>query len=320
MNILIVHAHPEPQSFSSSLAKLAADTLTQQGHSVTVSDLYAMNFDPVSGRQNFTTVKDSGFFKQQQEELYATEHNGFAGDVEAEVRKIEVADLLIFSFPLWWFAMPGVLKGWVDRCFPIGRVYGGPKLYEGGLGAKRNARAMVLMTTGGGPLVYSGRGVNPSLQSILAPIQHGIFWFNGFRPLEPFIAWSAARISDAERTAYLDQLRTRLESIFEERPLELPPLADFPQFGRDIKKRFKVVIRRKAQPDQAYLAKVPQEKARVAELRRAGFILEDVFSVPEAESWRGFLTVRAESEDEVKAQLNTLPLAYNLNFEIYEIA
>ena len=155
---------------------------------------------------------------------------------------------------------------------------------------------------------------------ILAPIQHGIFWFNGFRPLEPFIAWSAARISDAERTAYLDQLRTRLESIFEERPLELPPLADFPQFGRDIKKRFKVVIRRKAQPDQAYLAKVPQEKARVAELRRAGFILEDVFSVPEAESWRGFLTVRAESEDEVKAQLNTLPLAYNLDFEIYEIA
>jgi len=319
LNVLIVHAHPEPQSFSSSLMRHASESLREFGHTVVVSDLYRQGFDPISGRHNFTTIKDTDYYKQQQEEIYASEQNGFAPDVEAEIRKLEAADLLIFSFPLWWFGMPGMLKGWVDRTFAMGRVYGGPKLYEGGLGSRRNARAMVLTTTGGGPIAFSGRGANPAFNSILAPIQHGIFWFNGFRPLEPFIAWSAARVTEEERQGYLDQLKARLKGIFEEDPIILPPLADFPQFGTDSKQRFKVIIRRKQPVDEAYLAKVPQERARIAELRRDGFILDDVFSPPGAEAWRGFLTVRAESQDEARATLNTLPLAYNLDFEIHEV-
>src|SRR5215472_5106071 len=135
MNALIVHAHPEPRSFSSALARTAAQTLAEDGHRVTVSDLYVAGFYPVSGRNNFTTIKDAGYFKQQQEEIYATEQNGFVPEIEAEIRKLEEADLLIFSFPMWWFGMPGVLKGWVDRVFPKGWVYGGQKLYEHGLGS-----------------------------------------------------------------------------------------------------------------------------------------------------------------------------------------
>jgi NAD(P)H dehydrogenase (quinone) len=320
MNVFLVHAHPEPQSFSSSMARTAAETLAEMGHSVTVSDLYAMDFDPVSGRKNFTTVKDPEFFKQQQEELHATEYNGFAPEIEAEIRKLEAADLLIFSFPLWWFGMPGVMKGWVDRVFPMGRVYGGEKFYENGLGSKRRARAMVLMTTGGGPAGYSGKGVHTPLSSILAPIHHGIFWFNGFLPLDPFIAWSPARITDAERSAYLELLKKRLKDIFAEIPHQLPPLSDFPQFGPDTKKRFQVMVNRKQMPDESFLAKVPQEKARLAELRREGFVLEDAFSPSDAEEWRGFLRVRAASKEEAHEMLKTLPLAGHLDFEIYELA
>jgi NAD(P)H dehydrogenase (quinone) len=320
MNVLIVHAHPEQQSFSSAMARTAAETLAQQGHNVSFSDLYAMGFDPVSGRKNFTTIKDPDFFKQQQEELHATEHNGFAPEIEAEIRKVEAADLLIFSFPLWWFGMPGVLKGWVDRVFPMGRVYGGEKLYENGLGSRRKARAMVLITTGGGPAGYSGKGVHPSLSTILAPIYHGVFWFNGFQPLDPFVTWSVARISDQERAEYLEQLKARLKHIASEAPVRLAPLADFPQFGPDTKKRFQVVVRRKQEPDAAYLEKIPQEKARLAELRREGFVLEDAFSASGAEAWRGFLRVRASSKDEALEKLSTLPLAYNLDFELYELA
>jgi muconolactone delta-isomerase len=178
---------------------------------------------------------------------------------------------------------------------------------------------MVLMTTGGGPAAYSGRGVNPSLNAILAPIQHGVFWFNGFRTLEPFIAWGAARVSDQDRVQYLEQLKSRLQGIFDEVPIELPPLAEFPQFGPDTKKRFKVVVSRKQAADDAYRARISEERARVAELRRTGFVLEDVFSPADAEVWRGFLTVRARSEEEVQEKLATLPLAYNLNFEIHEL-
>ena len=150
MNVLIVHAHPEPQSFSSSLAKQAGETLTKEGHHVEFSDLYAMKFDPVSDRRNFMTVKDATYFKQQQEEVFATTQHGFAPELESEIQKLERADALIFSFPLWWFGMPAVLKGWVDRVFATHRIYGGEKLYENGLG-KNVKRGLVLMTTGGGP-------------------------------------------------------------------------------------------------------------------------------------------------------------------------
>src|SRR5215510_2266414 len=117
MNVFLVHAHPEPRSFSSALARTAAETLSSAGHTVAISDLYAAGFDPVSGRRNFVTVRNADYYKQQQEEMYAAEHNGFAPELEAEIRKLEQADLLIFSFPLWWFGMPGILKGWVDRTF-----------------------------------------------------------------------------------------------------------------------------------------------------------------------------------------------------------
>src|SRR5262249_15171973 len=72
----------------------------------------------------------------------------------------------------------------------------------------------------------------------LAPIQHGVFWFNGFLPLDPFVAWSPARLGDDARAACLAQLRARLTGVFAEPPIHLPPLTDFPQFGLDTKKSF----------------------------------------------------------------------------------
>ena len=58
MNTLIVYWHPEPKSFCGSMFRAACDTLTAAGHQVKTSDLHAMRFDPVSGRHNFTSVKD----------------------------------------------------------------------------------------------------------------------------------------------------------------------------------------------------------------------------------------------------------------------
>src|SRR5690348_10361819 len=114
MNVLIVHAHHEPKSFCSALSRQAAQTLRNLGHAVTVSDLYAMNFNPVSDRRNFTTVHDPDYLKQQFEERHASDNHGFAPDLEAEIQKLEAADLLLFTFPIWWFALPAILKGWVD--------------------------------------------------------------------------------------------------------------------------------------------------------------------------------------------------------------
>jgi NAD(P)H dehydrogenase (quinone) len=88
MNVFLVHAHAEPKSFNDALFQTAQGTLRAAGHAVTSSDLYAMKFDPVSDCRNFTTLKNPKFFKQQIEEMHATEAGGFAPDVAAELRKM----------------------------------------------------------------------------------------------------------------------------------------------------------------------------------------------------------------------------------------
>tara|TARA_Y100000766_G_C18347117_1_gene337623 strand:- start:6 stop:212 length:207 start_codon:yes stop_codon:yes gene_type:complete len=68
MKVFIVHAHHEPKSFNGALTGATVAALTDAGHEVRVSDLYAMDFDPVSDRHNFTTVGVADYLKQQVEE------------------------------------------------------------------------------------------------------------------------------------------------------------------------------------------------------------------------------------------------------------
>ncbi|HEV2678568.1 MAG TPA: NAD(P)H-dependent oxidoreductase, partial [Aliidongia sp.] len=187
MRVLIVHAHPEPKSFCSALASEAVRTLTADGHDVVLSDLYAMKWNPRSDQGNFTALQDPGHFKQQAEEMLASEHGGFAPDVAAELDKLLACDALIFQFPLWWFSMPALLKGWVDRVFALGAIYGRGRWYDRGVFAGR--RAMLSLTTGGRESMYGPDGLNGDLTALLYPIHHGILRFVGFDVLPPFVAW-----------------------------------------------------------------------------------------------------------------------------------
>lgn len=72
------------KSFNSAMYQTAVETLQKQGYEVKTSDLYTMNFNPVSNRNNFTTVRDVSFLKLGQEEIYATENDGFAIDIKIE--------------------------------------------------------------------------------------------------------------------------------------------------------------------------------------------------------------------------------------------
>lgn len=225
MKVFIVYAHAEPRSFNGAMRDLAVATLTDAGHAVQVSDLYEMKFDPVSDRRNFVSVKDAGYFKQQLEERHASEVGGFASDVQAEMEKLFWCDVLIFQFPLWWFGMPAILKGWVDRVFAMGRVYGGGKWYTDG--ALRGRRGMVATTTGGPASLYSPRGINGHIDALLYPIHNGIFYFVGMEVLPPFVAWSVARASDDQRRRYLDEWRQRLRTLDTTPPLTFRPLSDY---------------------------------------------------------------------------------------------
>jgi len=219
MKVFIVFAHAEPRSFNGALFQTAQKTLRAADHTVTVSDLYAMKFDPVSDRRNFTTVKDKDFFKQQVEEMHATEVQGFAADVEAELCKLEECDLMIWQFPLWWFGLPGVLKGWVDRIFVMGRTYGGEHFYENGVFKGR--RALLSLTTGGPEQVYEKGGWTGDINAVLRPIQRGMFRFVGFDVLAPNIIYAPVQLTAGQRQAALDAWMERLRGIENEGPIDV---------------------------------------------------------------------------------------------------
>ncbi|MDJ0781634.1 MAG: NAD(P)H-dependent oxidoreductase [Desulfosarcinaceae bacterium] len=319
MKILIVHAHPEAKSFSSALANTAKNAFTAEGHEVVMSDLYRMRFNPVSDRTNFTTVKDPEYYKQQVEEAYASDNDGFAPNIETEIQKLEAADALIFSFPIWWFGMPAILKGWCDRVLVYKRVYGGPLLFENGIG-KNSKPGLILMTTGAPENAYNGHGFDPPMEKIMTPIQYGVFWFNGFTPLEPFIAYAPAQASEAERAVVLEKLSGRITGLFDEAPLRLPYLADFPDFGPDSKQRYMVEVQLKGPVDEGFREKIPAEVARLAEHKRDGKLL--CFFRHSHEDWRQvriYLEYRAADGTQLQAFLEELPLYDRLDFRVREL-
>ncbi|HEV8026604.1 MAG TPA: NAD(P)H-dependent oxidoreductase [Stellaceae bacterium] len=226
MRVFIVHAHPEERSFNGAMTRAAHETLAAAGHDVLISDLYRMGFDPVSDRRNFVTVADPDYFRQQAEEAHAASHDGFAPEIRDEHEKLFWCDVLILQFPLWWFGLPAILKGWVDRVFAAGgRVYGGGKWYDRGVFAGK--RAMCALTIGGPPPIYSAEGLNGPIGAILFPINHGILYFTGFTVIEPFLVHAPVRLSDAGRAAELARYRERVSTLAAAPVLTYPKLADY---------------------------------------------------------------------------------------------
>ena len=226
MRVFIVHSHPEAKSFNGAMTRTAVQALTAAGHDVIVSDLYAMGFNPVSDRRNFTTVQNPDYFRQQAEEAYAAAHDGFAADIQAEMDKLFWCDALILQFPLWWFSLPAMLKGWVDRVFASGgRIYGGGKFYDRGVFAGK--RAMCALTIGGAPPIYSEHGLNGPIDAILFPVNHGILYFTGFTVIEPFLVHGPVRKTDDERAAELARYRERVLTLQTAPTITYPKLADY---------------------------------------------------------------------------------------------
>jgi NAD(P)H dehydrogenase (quinone) len=219
MNVLLVLAHPERRSFNGAMFDTALDTLGAAGHDVVTSDLYRMGFDPVSSRRNFASVKDADYLKLQIEEMHASEVDGFAVEVEAEIAKIESAELMIWQFPLWWFGLPAILKGWVDRVFAMGRTYGNGHIYE--TGKFRGKKALLSLTTGGPEAAYLADGFNGDLDAILRPIQRGMLEFTGFSVLAPQVIYGPVRANDAQRATWLESWARRLESIESESSIDV---------------------------------------------------------------------------------------------------
>lgn len=225
MNVLIVYAHNESQSFNASMKTLAVEELNAQGHEVVVSDLYAMRWKAVADSDDFGSRANADYLVYALEQRHGYEKKTLAPDIQAELDKLEWADLVIFNFPVYWFSMPAILKGWVDRVLISGRCYGGVRFYDrGGLKGKK---AMLAMTIGGQRHMLSEGGIHGELEAMLRPILRGTLAYTGMSVLPPFVAWHVPYIKPAERADMLDQYRQRLRQIDELEPLPFPSMDDF---------------------------------------------------------------------------------------------
>ncbi|ARF54559.1 NAD(P)H-dependent oxidoreductase [Streptomyces gilvosporeus] len=201
---LIVHAHPEPHSFSTAQMATAAQALRDAGYRVDVLDLYSDAWAPTLGREEFGPVE--GHFKPQAEQQRAVKDGTLDAVVKAHLDRLLAADLLVLSFPLWWFSLPAILKGWVDRVFVMGAVFGG----EYGLfgdAALAGKRAMLLFTTGGSGESFQPGGALGAMDDFLFHIHRGMLEFVGYQVLSPVVTHAPARMTDQERAAALDTVQ-----------------------------------------------------------------------------------------------------------------
>lgn len=225
MNILLVYAHPEPRSLNGSLKDFATHRLQRAGHTVQVSDLYAMKWNAVLDAGDNTAAAPGARFDASQDSKAAFEAGTQSADIAREQDKLRWADVVIMQFPLWWFSMPAILKGWIERVYACGFAYGvgehsdthwGDRYGEGTLAGKR---AMLIVTTGGWDSHYAPRGINGPIDDILFPIQHGVLFYPGFDVLPPHVIYRTGKIDEAGFERVSEALGERLDTLMSTAPI-----------------------------------------------------------------------------------------------------
>lgn len=226
MRVFIVHAHPDPESFNAALTRTAVDALEADGHEVNVSDLYAMGFEGIADESHFPEPRaHPGGLRVEREQHHQWTTGTFPPDVRAEQEKLEWCDTLIFQFPIWWYSMPAMLRGWVERIAASGYAYGGGRKHAKGVFLGR--RAMISCTTGSSAHVYRPEGIEGDITQLLWPINNGIFHYLGFDVLPPAVHYAPATVSETERAAMLDVYAERLRTLESTEPLFMHPAGDY---------------------------------------------------------------------------------------------
>ena len=196
MRIQVVHCHPLEDSFNHALFLVVVETLRKNGHDVVATDLYREGFPPAMTDRERRTYMGNSY-----------DDSGVAryADILASV------DGVVFCYPHWWYSMPAVLKGYVDRVWGPGTAF----VYD----AKdnhlepnlRNVKLLGVVTTFGSPWwivrLFAGdpgrkvvmRGMKPMCAKGVAT-----FWL---------AEYDMDHSTPASRAAYMEKVKARLDTI-----------------------------------------------------------------------------------------------------------
>ena len=182
MNVLCVLSHPRRDSLSGAVLDAFAAGLAEAGHRSEIADLHAEKFDPVLYPPDEPDWNDG--------------NKRYSDSVHREMARIERNDAIALVFPVWWWSMPAMLKGWIDRVWNNGWAYGDRNL--------KGKRGIALGVAGGGTNSYTKRGYDGAMET---QIRVGIFQFCGIEDPRMHVFYDAfgdravtdALIADARR-------------------------------------------------------------------------------------------------------------------------
>ncbi|GHE85478.1 hypothetical protein GCM10018785_61640 [Streptomyces longispororuber] len=157
--VLVVTGHPRTDALTSQLARHARDRLTAQGHTVDFLDLAAEGFDPRMSPED--------------EPDWGDPEKTYSPDVRAHMRRVADAEVIVVVFPVWWFGLPALLKGWIDRVWNHGFAYGRAEPLLG------RARMLWLGLTAYGRGHFTGSGWEETVTRVL---RTGISEYCGIAP------------------------------------------------------------------------------------------------------------------------------------------
>jgi putative NADPH-quinone reductase len=108
MRIQVVHCHPLTSSYNHALFEAIVEALAKNGHQVVATDLYREGFQPAMTERERATYMREDYDRSAVADYCET---------------LKSVDGLILCFPHWWFSMPAMLKGWVDRVWGPGIAF-----------------------------------------------------------------------------------------------------------------------------------------------------------------------------------------------------
>ena len=171
MKILVVYTHPVPDSYNRSVLNSVKAGLEAAGHEYQVADLYQENFQPAM------TAEDFNQFDNQP----------MPDDIVKEQARVEWSDGIVFVFPVWWWSMPGMLKGWIDRVMSYGWAWIDPADPDSGF--LKSRKILVLATAGGTEDVFKKRKYD---ESFYTQLTIGTWDYCGFKEVTTEVLYGIA--------------------------------------------------------------------------------------------------------------------------------
>jgi NAD(P)H dehydrogenase (quinone) len=193
MRVLVVYCHPVPESFCASVKSTTVETLQKAGHEVDLLDLYAENFNPV--------------MPVEERRVYNSMTSAEQCAYPDHVARLMAAEGLVFVYPTWWYGMPAMLKGWLDRVWTPGVAFNISP--EGGVITSnlRHIKRLGVITMCGAPMWWSYVVGHPGKRTILRGVRQLI----ALKAKSFFMAHYLMDVStDKTRTDYLGKVRSKL--------------------------------------------------------------------------------------------------------------